>query len=215
MNKGQRLKVLSLMVAIAISPVCFGVVVIDDHFDDGDITTNTNGIGTGFANNVLGTGIFNESGTDAVFFGTTGGSRSLLTSNDTFSVNTGNLVTATFEVTDFGRANTANNNTSRYFVGFSDQTSGGPLEDTLDGLWVVLQGREVVGGAGNTINNGNGGLYFVDGTAITQLGLWTWDQSLVAWDSASTIRSDRIATCLLYTSPSPRDATLSRMPSSA
>ena len=29
------------------------------------------------------------------------------------------------------------------------------------------------------------------------------------------VRNDKLPTCLLYTSPSPRDATLSRMPSSA
>ena len=33
--------------------------------------------------------------------------------------------------------------------------------------------------------------------------------------SGATARFERLATCLLYTSPSPRDATLSRMPSSA
>ena len=34
-------------------------------------------------------------------------------------------------------------------------------------------------------------------------------------DNLFTDASDRITACLLYTSPSPRDATLSRMPSSA
>ena len=35
------------------------------------------------------------------------------------------------------------------------------------------------------------------------------------WDLANAIRLGRLKACLLYTSPSPRDATLSRMPSSA
>ena len=37
-------------------------------------------------------------------------------------------------------------------------------------------------------------------------GAYNWDY---------TIQDNRIKSCLLYTSPSPRDATLSRMPSSA
>ena len=36
-----------------------------------------------------------------------------------------------------------------------------------------------------------------------------------AWDRLQVIRDRRFWSCLLYTSPSPRDATLSRMPSSA
>ena len=36
-----------------------------------------------------------------------------------------------------------------------------------------------------------------------------------ALEDATTISDDVFSTCLLYTSPSPRDATLSRMPSSA
>ena len=38
---------------------------------------------------------------------------------------------------------------------------------------------------------------------------------VVASDSLSSFTHDLITSCLLYTSPSPRDATLSRMPSSA
>ena len=45
------------------------------------------------------------------------------------------------------------------------------------------------------------------------------DESLVAFfeiaDQDSSVKIERGDTCLLYTSPSPRDATLSRMPSSA
>ena len=42
---------------------------------------------------------------------------------------------------------------------------------------------------------------------------WICDQ--VPWDTNKLIDWDQYDTCLLYTSPSPRDATLSRMPSSA
>ena len=42
-----------------------------------------------------------------------------------------------------------------------------------------------------------------------------WDQLQTLYLSALDVSTERFAFCLLYTSPSPRDATLSRMPSSA
>ena len=48
-----------------------------------------------------------------------------------------------------------------------------------------------------------------------------YDADWLAWEHASPVsislplREDQFVGCLLYTSPSPRDATLSRMPSSA
>ena len=44
--------------------------------------------------------------------------------------------------------------------------------------------------------------------------LFLWSVPLIIAEFALGKRS-RVGTCLLYTSPSPRDATLSRMPSSA
>ena len=45
--------------------------------------------------------------------------------------------------------------------------------------------------------------------------MWRDDYSNIAIFKSNNINSERIGICLLYTSPSPRDATLSRMPSSA
>ena len=42
-----------------------------------------------------------------------------------------------------------------------------------------------------------------------------WDLLCAAMDRADLMTDERSISCLLYTSPSPRDATLSRMPSSA
>ena len=57
---------------------------------------------------------------------------------------------------------------------------------------------------GLTVNTGNG--------AITDNGDGTWNYTPAADDDTDVSFN---YTCLLYTSPSPRDATLSRMPSSA
>ena len=56
-------------------------------------------------------------------------------------------------------------------------------------------------------------------SALRLKGEWTQDELKVALDDAiakaNAADTNMVKTCLLYTSPSPRDATLSRMPSSA
>ena len=49
----------------------------------------------------------------------------------------------------------------------------------------------------------------------TDLALKEWELKGLHLPDISIINSYRKESCLLYTSPSPRDATLSRMPSSA
>ena len=54
------------------------------------------------------------------------------------------------------------------------------------------------------------------GEMLTQMGERGPDSAGVAFYSDSVISGSTVSkVCLLYTSPSPRDATLSRMPSSA
>ena len=48
--------------------------------------------------------------------------------------------------------------------------------------------------------------HLIFGIALTQLLDWKWLKNLM---------SEEDKTCLLYTSPSPRDGSISRMPSSA
>ena len=64
------------------------------------------------------------------------------------------------------------------------------------------------------------GLIFLAGAMITVLGtaeLWDQepDKEVTTLDLANTMLDDWALPCLLYTSPSPRDAHESRMPSSA
>ena len=44
---------------------------------------------------------------------------------------------------------------------------------------------------------------------------WIGDSTMFEGKTISSLLDDQTGACLLYTSPSPRDATLSRMPSSA
>ena len=55
-----------------------------------------------------------------------------------------------------------------------------------------------------------------NGTGRLRRGVLDWDETAGLWGQVhETIWTGLSACCLLYTSPSPRDATLSRMPSSA
>ena len=51
--------------------------------------------------------------------------------------------------------------------------------------------------------------------AINELGSVESSAHLLKYDSVHGILKDEISSCLLYTSPSPRDQEASRMPSSA
>ena len=189
---------LALLILSSFSLACSADIIVDDNFDDGDLTMNLAGIGTGFTVSNSSGGNFTEAGTEASFGGTGGASRSFLISNEDFDANGALSTTTTFVVNEFGRQTTDNSSTGRFFVGLSDATAqNGVIQNTVDGLWVVLQANEDVGPAENTIDNGNGGLFFIDGSTVTALGLWTWNTDLVDVDTASTFRSDRISQDLL------------------
>ena len=56
-----------------------------------------------------------------------------------------------------------------------------------------------------------------DKILVPDLGESITEATVVKWlkDEGEKVETDEPIVCLLYTSPSPRDATLSRMPSSA
>lgn len=181
--------------------IATGQIIISDEFNDGDLTTNTSGTGNGFE--VLS---FNGGQTptesDGIAFldpapeGANGGHRHQINSLDSFDAASSTPIRTTFVVNDFGRSETFDGETTRLFVGLSQGTgsvgNAGVTEDAVDGLWISFQSREDTNGA----DNGQGALFYIDGTDVTPLGTWTWDQSLVVWDADSDLRSDRIATDL-------------------
>ena len=105
-------------------------VFIHDEFDDGDVTTNTSGIGDGFEAAVRNQGsIVEEDGLVKIFGGNTGASRSQIGSNNSFSAN-GSPVFGVFTVTDMYRSASLDNGTARFYAGFSDTLPNfaGPLQ---------------------------------------------------------------------------------------
>ena len=104
----------------------------------------------------------------------------------------------------------------------------------VQGVSLEVNQGEIVGllgpnGAGKTTTfymvvgfvKPNGGSVSLDGKEITSLPMYKRAQTGIGYlpQEPSVFRKlsveDNIKACLLYTSPSPRDATLSRMPSSA
>ena len=91
---------------------------------------------------------------------------------------------------------------------------GGLQDSTLDGIASEARGVldvEVRRGDRNVV----GDLELVPDFP-SEGGLVAFEESVVGADEGRlTNSSTQVVACLLYTSPSPRDATLSRMPSSA
>jgi hypothetical protein len=192
----------------ALPPPAPVVAPIDDDFDDGDLTTNINGDGSGWSvqlGSATATEITNGVTVVELGNGLSGASTARIRSNENFDGNSEDVLTSVFEMTDFGRTNSIDGETTRLFVGMiqESESSVSVLQFTVDGLWVGLQVREDAAGlaaASGSFDadwNGKGGLFYVDGSVVTVLGQWTWDQSLVDWDDQSTFRSDRIRQKLL------------------
>jgi len=170
-------------------------VFIDDEFEDGAVATNSSGTGDGFEAAVRNQGsIVEEDGLVKIFGGNTGASRSQIGSINSFSAN-GSPVFGVFTVTDMYRSASLDNGTARFYAGFSDTLPNfaGPLQTSaVNGLWIVIHGRYTFTGV-DTWSTGDGGLVFVDSGVRTPLAQWTWDSSVFTFDTASGLRSDRVA----------------------
>ncbi len=181
--------VLSLAASVSAS------TFILDEFDDGDMATNTSGVGSGFE--ILeagGGGVTEADGLATILGGGSGANRNQMGSKDSFSAN-GSPVFGIFTVTDMYRTNSADNGTARFYVGFSDTlpNAQGPLQtSSVNGLWIVIHGRYTYTGV-DTWNTGDGGLVHVSNGVRTALAQWTWDSSVFTFDTASNLRSDRVA----------------------
>ena len=141
--------------------------------------------------------------------------------------NEGDIVTYDITITNNGAAQATNVSLTDLLPPGLTATAnnGGITQGTYDaatGLWTIgtlnvgdtvtltLEGTVDAGQGGNTITNVTTsamGDQIDPSTAGDDL-----DESVVVENIADLVT---VKTCLLYTSPSPRDATLSRMPSSA
>ena len=96
----------------------------------------------------------------------------------------------------------------------SNQTIGGSKTFTEEILGTAQNCSRTIT-AGEGLKGGGQLLSDITLNVDTGNGLGIDSDNLVALAGDDTIIVDAAGICLLYTSPSPRDATLSRMPSSA
>jgi hypothetical protein len=172
--------------------------ILDDHFDDGIVETNTTGIGSGFIPYVQATGSIFESGSELVF-NLEAGSLQSLYSNDSLDLFTSSGTKSTFHVTGGSVAGDvpydfpAGDN-GRIWLGLvTSSTNTGsfalPIDSTPErhGLWVSLYDtidgngfNQATLGPGTNPNDYNGQVGWVgaDGTR-TILAQFTYDTYLL------------------------------------
>lgn len=133
-------------IALAFTPQTPAAVVLDDHFDDGALGTNTNGVGGGFAENSFSGTIdanYNESGT-TVSITESGNDADGIASVTGFDLSAG--VTATWQVSSLSiiSGSTTNRNT---FYGLQDTNNGWLFEPAgVRSVGIILSagGDEVI-----------------------------------------------------------------------
>ncbi len=174
----------SLVLVIAVSMVmfssaAFGAVIVDDHFDDGNVGTNTNGIGSGFNYdwNV------SESGSKVSFKNDAGWTQSRMTSKDGAGIGT---ETASFQFLGVSFAKDPTNphtgSTDRVYLGVKDNDAANSMQGDPDtGFWIQIESDSVLTGGGNGSWTGTSTLFYESSTDVsTALATWTFDT--LNWD---------------------------------
>ena len=189
-----------LIIVLILGSTVTADTIVDDHFDDGDVATNTTGIGTGW--DTFGSGAIHESGTELTF-NVDDTSRVNAATHESFDANDNVGVSANFVLTDLGK-DPLDTGTGRFYVGITADPVGFsiPVETKVDGLWVVIHSRYGEGDSFSVLESlslGDGALVYVDGSTATLLDSWSWDSSVFAFDDGgyANLRSDRYGITML------------------
>jgi hypothetical protein len=172
---------LMILSSIVLVAPAAAVTLLDDHFDDGALGTNSTGVGSGFTATVIAGGSLSEAGSKAAFNLGPGSLHSLY-SNDNLNLFTPGGTTTAFHVS--GGSTTGNvpfdfelgGDNGRIWLGLvTDSTNTGsfalPIDNTpgRHGLWVSLYDTndappflQATLGAGTNPNNYNGQLGWAD-----------------------------------------------------
>jgi MYXO-CTERM domain-containing protein len=173
--------------ALALGPaVASANTVVDDHFDDGDATTNTNGIGTGFSTATFGDGLFSESGTNLTVEGDSDGNDITRAVSKEGADLTSGSFTYNWTISEM-RPETDDFQNRSVGIVDNDSTnfSEGPTRSNKAGNSPNNIGVEFI--EGNPGDN-TGELVFQDnGGTFTQLAQWDWNNDLGVDIAGSTV----------------------------
>jgi hypothetical protein len=157
-------------------------VIVDDHFDDGVIGTNTTGIGTGFNTVGLTGGSVTESDSSAHLINTTNGAaRAGIASKEGASLAAG-ISRFEFRGVSFARntGNTGTGSTGRTAVGVR---GNGTAEDVdagvATGFWIQFESGDI--GETNASWSGTSTLFYESSTHVKTV-LATWKFDTLNWD---------------------------------
>jgi hypothetical protein len=177
----KRLLVLAL--AAMLSPTAWGgTVIVDDHFNDGAIGTNTTGIGTGFNTVSLTGGSVTESDSSVHLNNTTNGAaRAAIASKDGIALGTG-VARFEFQGISFARnaGNTGTGTTGRTAVGVRGDSTAEDVDTAVaNGFWIQFESGDI--GENNASWSGASTLFY-ESSAHVKTVLATWKFNTLNWD---------------------------------
>ena len=162
------------------------VVVVDDHFDDNVVTTNTTGIGSGFNSWDIGAGgNVTEADSKVKLNGPThGGSRCSIASKEGAAIGSG---TSRFEFrgVSFAVGNESTGGTARDCIGVKEGNAAWDYDGGLPtGFWIEFEGVSLTTADGTGTWNGTSVLFY-ESSADVKTVLATWSFDTLNWDSGT------------------------------
>lgn len=165
-------------VEITAAEITYGVI-IDDDFDDGDISVNTLGIGSGFASGAQSGGSVTEINNAAVIDSPlNGGRRARISSIDTADTTAADGASYLFEGLSFAFSSndSGDGSTHRTYIGIRDNAGAGDEGDNPEeGFYLEFGYGSMSGNAAGTSTF----LYNSASNVKTTLATWTFDNLLV------------------------------------
>jgi hypothetical protein len=171
-------RMLVLVLVAMLSPAVLGDIIVDDHFDDGDIETNTTGIGTGFNYWDIGwSGNVTEANSKVTLNGPVhGGSRASIASKEGAGIGSG-ISRFEFQDVSFAVGNTSAGTTARDCVGVKEGNAAWDYDEGLPtGFWIQFENNSLTTPTGAGGWNGTSVLFYESSTDVkTVLATWSFD----------------------------------------
>ncbi len=188
-----------MVIGLFSSVVTGETVIVDDHFDDGSVGTNTAGIGSGF--NFDGP---SESGSIVKFTNGYGWDQHRITSKDGAAIG-GSVTRFEFRGVSFAKnpTNPHTGSTDRLYLGVKGSDVANSMQGNPDaGFWIQIESDSVATGGGNGSWTGTSTLFYESSADVsTKLVSWTFDT--LNWDdnNAATMNFTPVLDIILDLGP--------------